>query len=108
ASYEDWFDAHPELLAELLQTAKEIRNPHARATGGVDLQVPAINQILKKRGLSFAGNEMVDIGTWKNETSHALSVRLSPLQIPAAGYSGLTLENFWQRKKVLAVWDDDS
>jgi hypothetical protein len=39
-SYEAHFAAHPEDLEELVRTAKVLRNPHAEATTGVDLQVP--------------------------------------------------------------------
>ncbi|HZS04877.1 MAG TPA: hypothetical protein VFD58_08595 [Blastocatellia bacterium] len=41
-SYEEHFTGHPEDLEELIQTARALRNPHAEATTGVDLQVPAI------------------------------------------------------------------
>jgi len=41
-SYEEHFVQHPEDLEELIRTAKVLRNPHAIATTGVDLQVPAI------------------------------------------------------------------
>ena len=46
ASYAAHFQSHPEDLTELLSTAKVLRNPHAIATGGVDLQVPAIKEYL--------------------------------------------------------------
>ena len=39
--------------------------------------------------------------------SHALGVRLSPLQIKAATNPRMTLEQYWQEKKCLAVWDED-
>lgn len=107
ASYEAWFEAHPEDLDELVQTASALRNPHARATSGVDLQVPAVTAALQRRGLTLQGAEVVDIGTWKNEASHTISVRLSPLQIPALGHPRMTLEKFWQSKKCLAIWRDD-
>src|ERR1041384_7495226 len=41
-SYEEHFESHPEDLEELVRTAKLLRNPHAEATTGVDLQVPAV------------------------------------------------------------------
>lgn len=103
-SYADYFDTHPKDLHELLATAKVLRNPHARATTGVDLQVPAILEILRTRSLTLQGTEVVDIGTWKNQASHAISVRLSPLHIPCHGQDKLTLEKFWQSKKCLALW----
>lgn len=41
-SYAEHFRRHPADLEELVHTAKVLRNPHAEATTGVDLQVPAI------------------------------------------------------------------
>lgn len=106
ASYEAHFDAHPGDLEELCAVAKALRNPHAEATTGVDLQVPAILESLRRRGLALRGREVVDIGTWEGRASHPLSVRLSPLTIACAVDEGRTLEQFWQARKVLAVWDD--
>ncbi len=106
ASYEAWFEAHPEDLGALVGLAKSLRNPHARATSGVDLQVPAVMAALKRRGMTLQGREVVDVGTWKNEASHTISIRLSPLQIPFVGDSRMTLEKFWQSKKCLAVWEE--
>ena len=37
-SYEEHFVAHPVDLEELIGLAKSLRNPHAEATTGVDLQ----------------------------------------------------------------------
>ena len=104
ASYADYFDAHPAELEALASKAKALRNPHAEATTGVDLQVPAILAILRARGFELCGAEVVDIGTWNEQASHAISIRLSPLQIPCHGFAKLTLEKFWQSKKCLAVW----
>lgn len=104
-SYEQHFAAHPEDLEELIRTARLLRNPHAIATTGVDLQVPAIMAYLKQKGLELRGSEVVDIGSY-GERSHALSVRLSPVQITAFGQPTMTLEKFWQNKKCLAVWED--
>ena len=60
--------------------------------------------------LSFSqelkGNEVVDIGTFGTR-SHKISVRLSPLTIQTIGYPKLTLEQFWQKKKCLAIWEDE-
>lgn len=105
-SYEAHFERHPEDLEELVRTAKVLRNPHAEATTGVDLQVPAIMQYLDKHDLRLEGAEVVDIGTWKGQRSHAISVRLSPLHIKCALKPKMTLENYWQRKKCLAVWEE--
>jgi hypothetical protein len=106
-SYEEHFAAHPEDLKELIGLAKQLRNPHAEATTGVDLQVPAIMSYLERHGLRLQGNEVVDIGTWKGRASHTISVRLSPLHIKAASDPKRTLEQFWQEKKCLAVWHDE-
>jgi hypothetical protein len=105
-SYELHFQDHPEDLAELIARASVLRNPHAEATTGADLQVPAITDYLHRRGLRLAGAEVMDIGSWQGHASHPLSVRLSPLQIRCAADPSMTLEQFWQEKKCLAVWED--
>jgi len=105
-SYEAHFENHPKDLEELIQLAKVLRNPHAVGTGGVDLQVPAIMEYLEKKGLVLQGKEVVDIGTYQNEKTHKISVRLSPLTIKVIGNPKMTLEKFWQEKKCLAVWAD--
>lgn len=105
-SYEAHLDDHPEDLRELIHTARALRNPHAEATTGVDLQVPAILRYLERHGLQLHGNELVDIGTWNGERSHPISVRLSPLQVRCVLEPKLTLEEFWQRRKCLAVWSE--
>lgn len=104
-SYAAHFEAHPADLEELLRTAKTLRNPHARATTGVDLQVPAIMAYLVAKNLTLGGDEVVDIGTWRGEASHALSVRLSPLTVKCVLDPRMTLEKWWQREKCLAVWE---
>src|SRR4051794_24258206 len=63
-SYEEHFAARPEDLEELVRTAKHLRNPHAEATSGVNLQVPAILTYLERHGLALRGEEVVDIGSW--------------------------------------------
>jgi hypothetical protein len=105
-SYEEHFAAHPDELEELIRVAKRLRNPHAEATTGVDLQVPAIMTYLERHGLRLRGTEMVDIGTWKGRASHPIGIRLSPLHIKVAGDPGTTLERFWQERKCLAVWEE--
>ena len=104
-SYEEHFRAHPADLEELIVLARELRNPHAEATTGVDLQVPAIFEYLQRHNLALQGKERVDIGSWNGVASHPISIRLSPLHIRVCGDSGLTLEKFWQMKKCLAVWE---
>jgi hypothetical protein len=106
-SYEEHFRQHPSDLEELLTLAKVLRNPHAEATTGVDLQVPAITDYLKRNGLTLQGREVVDIGSWHGQASHALSIRLSPLTIRVVGDPTMTLEQFWQEKKCLAVWEEE-
>jgi hypothetical protein len=106
-SYEEHFAAHPEDLEELMRLASKLRNPHAEATTSVDLQVPAIMAYLDRNGLELEGQVIVDIGSWQGLASHPLSIRLSPLQIKATGDSGMTLEQLWQSKKCLAVWEDE-
>lgn len=106
-SYEAHFRDHPADLAELISTAKILRNPHAEATTGVDLQVPAMLKFLAAHGLELRGTEVVDIGTWNGERSHPLSVRLSPLQVRCVLDPKLTLEQWWQTRKCLAVWAEE-
>lgn len=105
ASYQSHFKNNPDDLAELISTAKTLRNPHAELTGGVDLQVPAILRYLDENDLKLEGDEVVDIGSYGNR-SHKLSVKLSPLTIKVIGSDKMTLEKFWQEKKCLAVWQD--
>jgi hypothetical protein len=105
-SYEEHFDRHPEDLEELCRLARVLRNPHAEATTGVDLQVPAVLACLERRGLRLEGREVVDIGSWQGRASHPVSIRLSPLHVRVTGDPKMTLERFWQEKKCLAVWDD--
>ncbi len=93
-SYEQHFHNRPQDLEELLNLAKEIRNPHSVATTGVDLQVPAITEYLRKHNLRLQGKEIVDIGSWNGEASHAISIRLSPLHIKVIGDPKMTLEKF--------------
>lgn len=108
ASYEAHFREHPGDLQELIGLARSLRNPHAEATTGVDLQVPAILTYLERNGLRLEGREVVDIGTWQGRRSHPISVRLSPLQIRCAVEPKLTLEEFWQSRKCIAVWVESS
>lgn len=103
-SYKVHFENHPKDLEELIHSAKILSNPHAKLTGGVDLQVPAIMKYLKDNQLQLQGNEVVDIGSYGNR-SHKISVRLSPLSIKVVGNPKMTLEKFWQNKKCLVVWE---
>jgi hypothetical protein len=105
-SYAEHFAAHPKDLEELIRLAKVLRNPHAEATTGVDLQVPAILKYLERQGRKLQGTEVVDIGSWQGRTSHPISVRLSPLHVRLAGNPKMTLERFWQEMKCLAIWEE--
>jgi len=105
-SYREHFERHPEDLEELIGLAKTLRNPHAVATTGVDLQVPAIMAYLERNGLELRGTEVVDIGSWEGRASHPISVRLSPLHVKVKGEEKMTLEKFWQSRKCLAVWEE--
>jgi hypothetical protein len=104
-SYKAHFENNPNDLDELIRTAKVLKNPHSKLTGGVDLQVPAIMQFLDSKNLKLLGKEVVDIGSYGNR-SHKISVRLSPLTIKVVGDKKMTLEKFWQKKKCLAIWED--
>lgn len=105
-SYADHFANHSGDLQELIGIAKTLRNPHAQATTSVDLQVPAITSYLARHGLKLAGKEVVDIGSWEGQASHPISIRLSPLHIHVTGDAKMTLENFWQSRKCLAIWEE--
>ena len=105
-SYEQHFSQHPADLEEIITRAKRLRNPHAEATTGVDLQVPAIMEYLRRNSLRLQGQEVVDIGSWEGQASHSISIRLSPLQIKSVLDPKMTLEQFWQDKKCLAVWEN--
>jgi hypothetical protein len=104
-SYGRHFADHPEDLAALIALAKVLRNPHAEATTGVDLQVPAIMEYLHRNKLTLQGTEVVDIGSWHGVASHPLSIRLSPLTVRVIGDPKTTLEQFWQDEKCLAIWE---
>ena len=106
-SYEQHFQERPSDLEELICLAKVLRNPHAEATTGVDLQVPAILDYLRRHDLTLKGREVVDIGSWEGHASHAISVRLSLLSVRVTGDPKMTLEQFWQDRKCLAVWEDE-
>ena len=104
-SYKAHFEANVTDLEELIKTAKILKNPHSKLTGGVDLQVPAIMKYLETNNLKLLGKEVVDIGSYGNR-SHKISVRLSPLTIKVVGNKKMTLEKFWQQKKCLAIWEE--
>lgn len=105
-SYKLHFEQHPNDLLELINLAKSLRNPHAVATTGVDLQIPAIERFLRENKLVLQGSKVVDIGSWQGKRSHSISDRLSPIHIKCCISPKLTLEKYWQTKKCLAVWID--
>ena len=104
-SYEQHFQQHPADLEELIKTARRLRNPHAEATTSVDLQVPVILDYLERNNVSLLGHDVVDIGSWEGQASHAISIRLSPLSVRVVGDPKMTVEQYWQDKKCLAVWE---
>ncbi|MCP4110136.1 MAG: hypothetical protein GY749_32210 [Desulfobacteraceae bacterium] len=106
-SYEEHFKNHPDDLTELIHLAKKLRNPHAEATTGVDLQVPAVMKYLERNNLQLRGKDVVDIGSWQGRSSHPICIRLSPLHIKLIGNPKMTLEKFWQNKKCLAIWEEE-
>jgi hypothetical protein len=93
------------IVPQKLNPKLSLRNPHAEATTGVDLQVPAIMAYLERHGLRLQGTEVVDIGSWNGQASHAISIRLSPMHVKVTGDPKTTLEQFWQERKCLAVWE---
>jgi len=105
-SYEQHFSLHPSDLEELVGRAKVLHNRHAEATTGVDLQVPAILDYLRRHNLALSGSEVVDIGSWEGKASHPISIRLSPLSVRVIGDPKTTLEKYWQENKCLANWTD--
>ena len=92
---------HPGLRAEIGAPAE----PSEREKMA-EARAQAISDYLRRHGLQLAGTEVVDIGTWDGKASHPISVRLSPLTIACAVDPGRTLEQWWQQRKVLVVWDD--
>ena len=43
----------------------------------------------------------------ERQASHPISIRLSPLHIHVVGDPKMKLEQFWQEKKCLAVWEEE-
>lgn len=105
-SYYDFLKKNPHLANQLCAMAKEIYNPHAEATGGVDLQCPAVHEALEKLGLSLHGDKRVAIGTWGTKYGRkypSISYKLSPFQVPLWCDSSISVEEFWQDYKYLGV-----
>lgn len=105
-SYYEFLKNNPEIAEELCSMAKEIYNPHAEATGGVDLQCPAVHYALKKLGYSLKGKQRVAIGTWGTKYGMeypSISYKLSPFRVPLWCDSSTSVEEFWQQNKYLGV-----
>ena len=82
--------------------------PHAEATTGVDLQVPAITEYLhQSRSFNYKGGSWLTSARGRAKPRIPISIRLSPLTIRAVGEPKMTLEQFWQDNKCLAVWEDE-
>jgi hypothetical protein len=62
---------------------------------------------LNRNGLMLQGREVVDIGSWEGQASHVLSIRLSPLSVRVVVNPKMTLEQYWQEKKCLAIWEEE-
>lgn len=103
-SYYEFMKNNSEVVEELCNEAKELYNPHAEKTGGVDLQVPAVLEALKKLGKEIHGNKRIAIGTYGAKYGiiyHPLSTTLSPYKVPLWCNKDLSVENFWQSYKYL-------
>ncbi len=64
-------------------------------------------EYLERHNLTLQGRELVDIGSYDGQASHALSIRLSPVSVRVIGDPKTTVEQYWQDKKCLAVWEDE-
>lgn len=86
--------------------ANELYNSHTEATGGVDLQIPAILKALEKLNLKLKGDKRVAIGTWGHKKGLKyiqISWTLSPFKVPLWCDNSLSVEAFWQNYKYLAI-----
>lgn len=103
-SYFEFMKKNPNIVEELCSQAKELYNPHAEKTGGVDLQVPAVLEALSKLNKTLKGTERIAIGVFgtKNGLTYpAISNKLSPFKVPLWCNSYLSVETFWQNYKFL-------
>lgn len=93
-------------VKKLCKIARELYNPHAEATGSVDLQCLAVLKALDKLGVKLEGKERVAIGTYgtkKGRKFPPISYELSPFNIPLWCKPEISVERFWQEYKFLAV-----
>lgn len=110
-SYLIFLQKNPRVLEELCSRAGSIYNPHARYGGdgtNVDLQCPAVECALSVLGKTLRGKEEVAIGTWKAKIGQKavyppISYTLSPFKVPIWCDQKISVEQFWQDYKYLAV-----
>lgn len=105
-SYYLYLKNNPSILKVLCETANEIYNPHAENTGGVDLQCPAVLYALKKLNVELNGQSKIAIGTWgikKGYTYPQISYQLSPFKVPIWCDETISVEQFWQEYKFIAI-----
>jgi hypothetical protein len=109
-SYYEYLKNHEETLDKLCNMAAMLYNPHAEATEGVDLQVPAVLRSIEELGRKLQGKEIVAIGTYgyKDGIKYPpISWELSPFRMPLWCDKKLSVEKFWQEYKYLAVKDEN-
>lgn len=105
-SYYQYLKNHPKTVEKLCSMAKELYNPHAEATGGVDLQCPAVLKALERLGKKLQGNQRIAIGTYGSKSGAKfpdISYELSPFNVPLWCDPHISVERFWQGYKFLAV-----
>lgn len=105
-SYLEYLKNNKNIADLLCNIAKELYNPHAEMTGGVDLQVPAVTKALEQLGLTLKGNQRIAIGVYGTKQGIKypyVSWKLSPYAIPLWCNSKIDVENFWQNYKYLAI-----
>ncbi|QUH21918.1 hypothetical protein [Alkaliphilus sp. B6464] len=105
-SYYEYLKNHPTTLNNLCNMANSLYNPHADATGGVDLQVPAVYKALEHLNKSLQGAQRIAIGTWGYKQGieyPQISWELSPYKVPLWCNKDISIEVFWQDYKYLAV-----
>lgn len=104
-SYYNYLKNNIDTAKKLCSMAYSIYNPHAEATGGVDLQCPAVEKALEKLGLKLNGKERIAIGVWGSRNGKyypPISHELSPFKIPIWCNRQISVESFWQDYKYLA------
>lgn len=105
-SYFVFMKSNPSLVQKLCNTTKQIYNPHALNTRSVDLQCPAVLIALKKLGYTLKGTERTAIGAWGTKKGYKypnISYDFSPFKVPLWCDNNISIENFWQDYKYLAI-----